>query len=415
MNTILAEITEGTPDQRRPRVLEQLSHASQTASLSRILLRIRGVGISYGTQRAIIDETYHDELSMPATLFAEHATAWRQTARDAVGTVEHAAQALNAFVDSLAQAAGAAPNAGARAVGERLYTALDRPFRQWLMILGETDITPSKQAHSWTTMVHSHADAIANDVVRRAPAAALRGRVTSQGGGHWTSAASAELGYRSTRQPIGFLGPMASPAHGRTRYNDEWAAQLRNVLAVLWRDSKRLAGCRRHGAGNPAAASPQMRADITRILDHVPERADERAHVQDAIGYVLSLFSLHQQSQTRSMHHSGGLSIGAACRSATTQRTLFGMHRRFHAALAAASVGELVEHLRAIVMMLRNASVALDYVRLAEEIARWPVIEHRQQVQRQWGWDFLADNVDHNNPARTPTPAPPAQPRKATQ
>ncbi|MEU9338066.1 type I-E CRISPR-associated protein Cse2/CasB [Streptomyces sp. NPDC048290] len=144
----------------------------------------------------------------------------------------------------------------------------------------------------------------------------------------------------------------------------------------------------RSGLGRPAGTVPALWRFYTSPVDGrvTPELEAEHA--------ALSLYGLHQQSQSRPMHQPGS-HIGTALR--TLHRggrfSEEAVDRRVAAAVHASSVTALVYRLRGLVTQLRSVDAPLDYDRLLQDITRWHYAESRQSVRRDWGLAYHAWNA----------------------
>lgn len=123
---------------------------------------------------------------------------------------------------------------------------------------------------------------------------------------------------------------------------------------------------------------------------------------------ALTLFAVHQQSQSRPMH-SVGEHIGTALlklrgrvRSTGDPGTL---DRRVDAAATAASAEELVFHLRGLVAHLRRHQLPLDYSQLVQDIADWPTAFGQARVRRRWGANYFAWTRENADDRRLPQTA----------
>ncbi|MFD7896311.1 type I-E CRISPR-associated protein Cse2/CasB [Streptomyces sp. NPDC059743] len=151
----------------------------------------------------------------------------------------------------------------------------------------------------------------------------------------------------------------------------------------------------RSGLGRPAGTVPALWRFYTSPTDGqvTPELEAEHA--------ALSLYGLHQQSQSRPMHKRG-IKAGTALR--TLHRSgRFGeeaVDRRVAAAVHASSVPSLVYRLRGLVTQLRAVEQPLDYDALLQDITRWHSPASRQAVRRDWGLAY------HSWGARTDQESP---------
>lgn len=111
---------------------------------------------------------------------------------------------------------------------------------------------------------------------------------------------------------------------------------------------------------------------------------------------ALTLFGIHQQSQSTSMHKHGE-HIGTALRKLRASDQFAhnpeALDRRVNAAATATSATELVFHLRGLVTLLRGQQLPIDYTALVEDIAGWQNPESRARARRRWGANYYTWNA----------------------
>ena len=93
-------------------------------------------GLEYGAAAGNISEIIDDVLPLSIIVLRADRPEAGQTAENAVKDAEHVASAIWMLAENIAQAAGAEPNSGAgNSARERLYAALEAPYRRWLAAL----------------------------------------------------------------------------------------------------------------------------------------------------------------------------------------------------------------------------------------------------------------------------------------
>lgn len=190
------------PNSKVPAMLEQLAdHADTLEELAGVPLRLRGIGMTYGNQSAIIDETYSDVLPLPVALLGAQESVWEPVVLDAVRAAEAVARHLAALASNLAKAAGCDDDrlldARRDQASTRLYADLDHPFRQWLARID--DLTPRAARDEWRDTVRKSALQIADDLIGRVSPRAVRGRTveTSPNKTPRLTSALAEIWFRA--------------------------------------------------------------------------------------------------------------------------------------------------------------------------------------------------------------------------
>nr|WP_284453859.1 type I-E CRISPR-associated protein Cse1/CasA [Streptomyces sp. MRC013] len=175
------------------------------------LVRLRLVGVVYGTQQSVIDEIVDDSVVLPVVTLHETNPVYGPAAVDAVSDAETAVEALGHLAGNLARAAGTGRPDTADAAARHLgYAALDGPYRAWLRNLArQPDLQAARQ--EWRETVRRHVHRLARQEIRSAGPAACDGRVVDLPGRgeRLMDAGRAELWFRARLHQV--LGPPATP------------------------------------------------------------------------------------------------------------------------------------------------------------------------------------------------------------
>jgi CRISPR system Cascade subunit CasA len=169
-------------------------------------VRVRAVGMVYGSNNSVVSDVVHDTLTLRATLARHDAAELVQIAVAAVQAAERAAQALGNLAGDLAAAAGGDGGGPRSRWLERVYAELDQPFRTWLFGLrSDSDLTDVQI--DWHRQVSGIVQAAARELLRDIPPACWEGRVVR---GRLLTAAHAEARFWwDLRQVL----PYAFPTH----------------------------------------------------------------------------------------------------------------------------------------------------------------------------------------------------------
>lgn len=156
-----------------------------------------------------------------------------------------------------------------------------------------------------------------------------------------------------------------------------------------WPPGEELAALRR-GLGREPGSVPEM---WTFYRDLTSDgRLSRELRAEHA---ALTLFALHQQSQTVRMHRVG-VGLGTAMRELRRSGKFSepAVDRRFAAAATATSMAELTLHLRGLITQLRAIGQPLDYDLLVADLVNWQHLERTGEVRRRWGGQYFVRTSD---------------------
>ena len=138
-------------------------------------VRMRTIGMTYGSNSSVTEEIIDDTLSIQAILVAQQAAELKGAAVASVEAADSAARALGHLAANLARAAGGAPDGPTARAVESAYAELDPMFRSWL-----SDLGPDTDPLDCQTQWHRRADAairpLGAELVAAAPPAGWVGR-----------------------------------------------------------------------------------------------------------------------------------------------------------------------------------------------------------------------------------------------
>ncbi|MFY1702205.1 type I-E CRISPR-associated protein Cse1/CasA [Micromonospora sp. WMMA1923] len=173
--------------------------ASRPPGMSQWLARLRGeglvddgyrvttraVGVVYGNNMSVVDEVYHDALTMTVQAF-DPAGPLAGTIVDSAVDAEAAVKALRGLAANLCRAGGGygdrpddPPAVAADRAAEVAYATLDVLFRQWLAGLDPTT-DPTQARVEWQTQTQECVRRLGNELVRLSGPQAWAGRYVDQ-------------------------------------------------------------------------------------------------------------------------------------------------------------------------------------------------------------------------------------------
>lgn len=153
----------------------------------------------------------------------------------------------------------------------------------------------------------------------------------------------------------------------------------------------RLANLRR-GAGKAPGELPELWGSfLNGISDDLQSRSGEPTEEEWSIYLALTMYAIHQQGNSDSVH-SENISLGRAAAKLMDdpkndderERVL----RRFGPIVTAKDMPEMSHHVRGLIQLMKAKSIKLDYVKLAEDIYDFQHEQTRNNVRLRWGQDF---------------------------
>lgn len=171
-----ADVASGLP----PGVVDWVKELrGQGAIEASALVRLRAVGIAYGSQSSVVDDLIDDEVVFPLALLATQNQVLAAQASDAVNLADEGVRAVRYLVENLERAAGGTGEAGASWAMESAWAALDAPYRDWLAHLSDDD-DPLDAIEEWKSIAHKTLRRIGAEAIAQAGPAAWVGREVSR-------------------------------------------------------------------------------------------------------------------------------------------------------------------------------------------------------------------------------------------
>ena len=173
------------------------------------------------------------------------------------------------------------------------------------------------------------------------------------------------------------------------------------IVNRLWKEtpSARALRAQLRGALSREAGSVPKLWDLT--LDDRPGYLGDEKAVHGA----LTLWALHQGSNTRPMHDTSdrprsfasAIRVVAEGQSGDKCAEETPIYRRFSAAVQAPTFEGLLVHLRSLISQLEAAEIPCNYAQLAADLFTWQDPRCRTSVMREWGRQF-ARTTQSSNP-----------------
>lgn len=196
------------PSGLAPRVIEWLEKAANEEVLDRsIPVRVRAVGLIYGSQSSVVSDVINDQVLLPLALLRTTNRILAQKADEAVVLANDGVRAIRHLAENLERAAGGTGEARPAGAAETAWSELDRPYRMWLSSLSD-DSNPLDALDRWKSTAHSILRGLGDELVTQAGPTAWVGRDVSRLGQSELITASRAHGWfrRALLKTFGPLG-----------------------------------------------------------------------------------------------------------------------------------------------------------------------------------------------------------------
>lgn len=160
----------------------------------------------------------------------------------------------------------------------------------------------------------------------------------------------------------------------------------------------------RRAIGKPLGSDPAI---LPLVIDPSSRdsQLDQPTRGENAVLGALSLYALHQQSQTGPMHRVGvrfGQALSRIRMDGGNERQ--GVIRRFDALMTATSFSEVMSKARGLVQLLKQSDEGFDYALFSEDLYRIQSPYSADAVRLRWGRDIYRvpsdDNPNHEGDAQ---------------
>jgi len=152
----------------------------------------------------------------------------------------------------------------------------------------------------------------------------------------------------------------------------------------------------RRGIGREPGSVPEMWPYYTTLTENGAITQRLRAE-----HLALTLFAVHQQSQSQPVHRERvGLGTAVLALRRSERFSPDAVDRRFGAAATATSLNEVAHHVRGLLTQIRGlpSQPGLDYARLFDDLRSWQSPEWCSAVRRRWGAQYFVWTPESSNP-----------------
>lgn len=144
----------------------------------------------------------------------------------------------------------------------------------------------------------------------------------------------------------------------------------------------------RRGLGKEIGELPELLEYVVNPDGH-HLMSDTPTPIERATYTAMTLYALHQQSQSEPMHISE-VRFAEALGSMRFRQgeEVPGVTRRFQAMATSVSLNELVHHCRGLITLMRREGQGFDYQRFTQDLVRYQSPLTAKYVRLSWGRDF---------------------------
>ena len=171
-------------------------------------VRVRAIGVVYGSQSSVVDDVIDDRLTLSLAVLSEQHPALGAEAENAVHLADEGVWALRRLAENLSRAAGGDGDGDRTRAEESAYGALDGPYREWLAGL-DHDTDPTTAIGEWKNTARGILRRLGADLVKAASPAAWKGReLPGRGGAELINTSRAESWFL-----LALHTPFGAPKH----------------------------------------------------------------------------------------------------------------------------------------------------------------------------------------------------------
>jgi CRISPR system Cascade subunit CasA len=188
----------GGEPSRAPLLDDWLAELNDNGVLRSRRVRLRAVGVQYGSNDSVVDEIVDDALALDVLVLATSSTAVANLLDGTQQRTDDAVRALAELAGNLAVAEGLEERPARDSAFTQAYATFDQPYREWLADLDVTgDLETADDA--WRESVRHIVLALGEELLRGVSRAAWRGREAK---GRQINAPLADLWFRAKLHKI---------------------------------------------------------------------------------------------------------------------------------------------------------------------------------------------------------------------
>ena len=152
----------------------------------------------------------------------------------------------------------------------------------------------------------------------------------------------------------------------------------------------------RRGVGRRPGELPQLYGEL---LQDMPEEmysaGSKPSYAEWAVYMALTLYAMHQQGKDVKTDN---ISLGnAASELVADNDDTERIWKRLYAVASSADMQEMSYHIRALIKLLRDKDIPLDYPQLAKDLYFYQLSdESAEHIRLKWGQDFYKKRTDEN-------------------
>ena len=157
----------------------------------------------------------------------------------------------------------------------------------------------------------------------------------------------------------------------------------------------------RRGVGRRPGELPQLYGELLQDMPEAMYSAGSKpSYAEWAVYMALTLYAMHQQGKdvkTDNMNREN-VSLGnAASELVADNDDTERIWKRLYAVASSADMQEMSYHIRALIKLLRDKDIPLDYPQLAKDLYFYQLSdESAEHIRLKWGQDFYKKRTDEN-------------------
>jgi len=182
LSSLLPLASDNSGNKKTAGIVNWLRILKDSRLFNNSTVNLSAVGVIYGTQNSVIEETIDDELMMNSGLFATLSQQWVTRIIDSLGKTEECINQLGFLARKIAQASGSSDGISEKDnARESAYDSFDNQFRRWLVSIDPEVDDMKERMLEWKSITQETVIRLGTELYMSTNSQAIVGRIDDKG------------------------------------------------------------------------------------------------------------------------------------------------------------------------------------------------------------------------------------------